>query len=513
MCIRDRAGAALVRYADLADRFNSWIPFDSGRMAPLGTMTPADCDCPSGSSTVCGTTALIPTDTPVEVYYKDLKLWKPGHVSEVSEDGEELDVTLADGEVLHVVVDDGCVRMFTPVASPNATGRYKKATNTWSDFKFAELRVDINAHKRVLGYGEEWVQFHLHDRYSDPEFLGRGAYGCVISARDCLHDQMVAIKKISGIQNMDYIDAMRTLREIKICRHLRDHDNIVKLLNVIPQRMPGPTQELYLVFEYMPSDLSKFMRSGELAKLAPDQQSHLRQGYMYQMLCALKFMHSAGILHRDLKPSNVLVSAQGELKIADFGLAIGIAGQSHRLISYVVTRWYRAPELLLDVQDYSTGVDLWALGCIFAEMFTYKPRFPGKSSRHQLQLILQILGKPLSEDVEAMANPKFFDLLRSMEDRTPIPWSRIYPHQSATEIDLLEKLLQLNPQKRLTVDEALSHEYFEDWFEATDCPECPELFGFVTEDISTDEIDRMLKEEVGLRFENPSGCTACSECE
>lgn len=514
--VSTKAGAALIQFADLPDRFNAWIPFNSGRLAELGAMTSDQvCDqaCKS-TMRCCGTTALIEEGIEVDIYSRAKKFWARATVTGVSEDGEEVDVKMHDPNVLdqedaHVVVDDGCIRMHIDVPEPKHRGHHRRSLSLGAELapvNFTTLKVDINTGRRkALGYGEEWVEFEVHDRYSEPVFLGKGAYGCVISADDSVIHDKVAIKKISGIRDMDHIDSMRTLREMKICRHLRNHDNIVKLINVIPQRAEGPTDELYLIFEYMPSDLSKFIRSGELSMLPLEEQQTLTKGYMYQMLCALKYIHSAGIMHRDIKPSNILVSKQGDLKLADFGLAIGAAGTSHKMISYVVTRWYRAPELLLDLNNYDAAIDLWALGCIFAEMFSMKPRFPGKSSRHQLQLILQILGKPLDEDVPCMSNPKFYDLLRAMEPRDKMPWKRLYPKQSDDEIHLLDKLLELNPQKRLSVDEALQHPYFNDWRTPLsshhDEHDCEELFGFVTEDLSTDEIDKMLKEEVGVAFE------------
>jgi len=500
-------GSALVRFGDLPDRFNCWIPFNSGRLAPVGLMTSAcQQECSSskaGMDISCGTTALILEGTVVEVYSRQLRSWTRGQVDSVSDDGEEVSVKLApDDEMIDVVVNDGILRMFIEEPKP-AAGKHRRSYSRGAEMLAVQnhtLTVDINKGRRAnMGYGEEWVNFRVHDRYSNPVFLGKGAYGCVISADDSVDNEKVAVKKISGIRDMDHIDSMRTLREIKICRHLRDHDNIVKLLNVIPQEAPGPTSEIYLIFEYMPSDLSKFIRSGELADLPLDQQGQLAQGFMYQMLCALKYIHSAGIMHRDIKPSNILVSKEGDLKLADFGLAIGAAGSSHKLISYVVTRWYRAPELLLDLKDYTASIDLWAVGCIFAEMFSYKPRFPGKSSRHQLQLVLQILGKPTEEDITGMSNPKFYELLRAMDPREPVAWSRLYPHQTDVQLDLLESLLRLNPKKRLNVDDALSHPYFNDLRideSGIDEPDCETLFPFVTEDLTTTQIDLLMKEEI-----------------
>lgn len=175
---------------------------------------------------------------------------------------------------------------------------------------------------------------------------------------------------------------------MKICRHMIGHENIVKLYEVIPPTVCNEKiNEVYMVFEWMAGDLSKFIRSGQL------QDTHV-MGFTYQIIAALKYIHSAGIMHRDMKPSNILVNPAGDIKLADFGLAIGEAGTSHQLINYVVTRWYRAPELLLDQKNYDYAIDMWSVGCILGEMLARRPLFRGNSSKDQLRLILSLIGKP-----------------------------------------------------------------------------------------------------------------------
>jgi len=333
------------------------------------------------------------------------------------------------------------------------------------------------------------VEFEVWDRYEQPKFIGQGAYGCVISARDKTTQQPVALKKVIDIQEMDNIDAMRTLREMKICRHLRGHENIVKLLEVIPPTTCDvKINEVYMAFEWMAGDLSKFIRSGAI------QDTHV-MGFTYQILAALKYIHSAGIMHRDMKPSNILVNPAGDIKLADFGLAIGAAGQSHQLINYVVTRWYRAPELLLDQKNYGYAIDMWSTGCILGEMLARRPLFRGNSSKDQLRLILSLLGKPKPEDVEFVDKPRYKEMLLKMQEKAAIPWNKIFHKGSAEALDLLDKTLQFSPDKRINAAESLQHPYFATLHNPEFEPDCKEQFRYVTEDLDVKEVWKQLAEE------------------
>jgi len=509
----------LVKFADLPSRFNAWIPVNAGRLAPTGTFTEGytTTQTARGSYMMNGTTAEIAADSKVEIYSRETRKWSIATVTGGSDDGElitlvERDPVTSTETVHHCTVNDGCIRMWMAPAkaSGGKKGRgHRRSLSLMSGFdddvKFHTLSVNIDKGKTLpMGTKPRVVDFQVTDRYieKDLKFLGKGAYGCVISAFDKHNEEVVAVKKISGIQNMDHIDSMRTLREMKICRHLRGHENIVKLLHVLPQHKEGPLDESYLIFEYMESDLGKFIRTGAMAEFPLDHQRALTRGFLYQMLRGMKYVHSAGIMHRDIKPSNLLINNEGDLKVADFGLAIGAAGKSHQLISYVVTRWYRAPELLLDKKNYQPAVDLWSIGCILAEMLGCKPLFRGSSSRHQLHLILSVLGKPTSEDVASTANPRYHDMLNKMEARKAVPWSKLYQNAPPDALDLLEKLLSFNPEKRPTCEEALAHPYLADLRIPEDEPACLTPFTYVTEDLQVNEIWRQIDLETKLVVED-----------
>jgi len=195
-------------------------------------------------------------------------------------------------------------------------------------------------------------------------------------------------------------DARRIFREIHVMAHF-DHPNIVRLVRVIRPKADSIRSfaQLYLVTEVMETDLHRVIHSRQ--DLTSDHISY----FLYQLLCGLKHLHSGGVLHRDLKPSNLLVNADCQLKVCDFGLAReSEATVSTALTEYVVTRWYRAPEVLLSGGRYRESIDVWSVGCILGELLLRRPLFPGENYLHQLQLIIQTLGSPAEDDLHFIRN-------------------------------------------------------------------------------------------------------------
>ena len=226
--------------------------------------------------------------------------------------------------------------------------------------------------------------FVVDKRYTMIRTIGSGAYGVVISASDVHSQDNVAIKMVPKAFS-DEIDAKRILREIKLLKHFQ-HENIVSLLDMMPPNVKAAEdfKDVYLVTNLMETDLHRIIYSKQ--KLSVDHAQY----FIYQVLRGLKYIHSCRVLHRDLKPSNLLVNSNCDLKICDFGLARGIyndpqepsgMGASNKgtllLTEYVVTRWYRAPEIMLACHEYSYPIDVWSVGCIFAELIQRKPYFPG----------------------------------------------------------------------------------------------------------------------------------------
>ncbi|KAL4110654.1 hypothetical protein PRIC1_002345 [Phytophthora ramorum] len=227
--------------------------------------------------------------------------------------------------------------------------------------------------------------FTIPRHYQLIKVCGRGAYGIVIAATNLRTGGNVAIKKV-----IDCIwhphQLKQILRECRLIRHMA-HENVLSLLDLIPPPSYTDFRDVYMTVDLMEMDLHRIIYSKEVLR-----DDHIRY-FLYQMLSGLHHMHQAGVLHRDLKPSNLLINSDCQLKICDLGLARSKEAEDVGMTEYVVTRWYRAPELLLG-SAYGDGVDLWAAGCIFAEMLGRKPLFPGETYVHQLQLIMNVLGVP-----------------------------------------------------------------------------------------------------------------------
>ncbi|KAJ8397307.1 hypothetical protein AAFF_G00441410 [Aldrovandia affinis] len=208
------------------------------------------------------------------------------------------------------------------------------------------------------------VEEHISQKYDIKKRLGKGAYGIVWKAVDRRSGEIVAVKKIfDAFRNRT--DAQRTFREIMFLQEFGDHDNVIKLLNVIRAQND---QDIYLVFEYMETDLHAVIKKGNLLK-----DVHKRY-VIYQLLKATKFLHSGNVIHRDQKPSNVLLDRDCSVKLCDFGLARSLTQVQEEagnpaLTEYVATRWYRAPEILLGSPRYTKGVDMWSVGCVLGALF------------------------------------------------------------------------------------------------------------------------------------------------
>ncbi|XP_066540641.1 mitogen-activated protein kinase 6 [Hoplias malabaricus] len=306
--------------------------------------------------------------------------------------------------------------------------------------------------------------FDLGPRYMDLKPLGYGGNGLVFSAVDTDCDKRVAVKKIILT---DPQSIKHALREIKIIRRL-DHDNIVKVFETLGPSGRRLTEDVssltevnsvYIVQEYMETDLCKVLEQGLLS------EGHARL-FMYQLLRGLKYIHSANVLHRDLKPANLFVNTEDlVLKIGDFGLArIMDPHYSHKghLSEGLVTKWYRSPRLLLSPNNYTKAIDMWAAGCIFAEMLTGKTLFAGAHELEQMQLILESIPVIHEEDRQELQSviPVFIKNDMSVP-HTPL--AKLLPGVSSEALDFLEKILTFNPMDRLTAEEALAHPYMSDY--------------------------------------------------
>lgn len=290
-------------------------------------------------------------------------------------------------------------------------------------------------------------------KYQKLSKIGEGTYGVVYKAKDLQSNRLVALKKIRLKPEEEGIPST-AIREISLLKELYQL-NIVNLLDVI-----HTSKKLTLVFEYCDSDLKKIMDGLKGEKLPIDTVKL----YLYEMLKGINYIHKHKILHRDLKPQNLLINTNGVLKICDFGLARGFGVPIRIYTNEVVTLWYRAPDILLGSKMYDTSVDIWSIGCIFAEMILGIPMFLGKNENEQLDRIFNLLGTPndnkypwLKESPEwnGYINSETFKKYEKQDIR------KIYPNINDNDsYDLLEKMIVFDPDKRISAEEALKHPYF-----------------------------------------------------
>uniref|UniRef100_A0A480Y2R3 Mitogen-activated protein kinase n=1 Tax=Sus scrofa TaxID=9823 RepID=A0A480Y2R3_PIG len=296
--------------------------------------------------------------------------------------------------------------------------------------------------------------------YQDLQPVGSGAYGAVCSAVDTRTGAKVAIKKLYRPFQSELF-AKRAYRELRLLKHMR-HDNVIGLLDVFtPDETLDDFTDFYLVMPFMGTDLGKLMKH---EKLSDDRIQFL----VYQMLKGLKYIHAAGVIHRDLKPGNLVVNEDCELKILDFGLA---RQADSEMTGYVVTRWYRAPEVILNWMRYTQTVDIWSVGCIMAEMITGKTLFRGSDHLDQLKEIM-----------------KAKNYMKGLPELEKKDFASVLTNASPLAVNLLEKMLVLDAERRVTAAEALTHPYFESLQDTEDEPKAQKY------DESFDDVDRTLDE-------------------
>ncbi|KAL3158807.1 hypothetical protein ABBQ32_011533 [Trebouxia sp. C0010 RCD-2024] len=283
------------------------------------------------------------------------------------------------------------------------------------------------------------------DHYVKGTTLGQGTFGIVFKATHKETGQVVAIKKILLGKAKEGVN-VTALREIKLLKELHG-PRIVQLLDVFPHK-----GNLSLVFEFMQTDLEIIIKDKSLTLSAADVKS-----YIQMVLQGLDFCHKRWVLHRDIKPNNFLISAQGELKLGDFGLARIFGSPDRKWTNQVFATWYRPPELFFGSTCYSSAIDVWAAGCIFAELIMRRPWFVGGSDLDILGKIFQALGTPSEAQWPGMKDlPNFVEFQKT----EPPPLASIVKGASEDALDLLSKMMQFDPARRISAEDALKHKYF-----------------------------------------------------
>ncbi|CAD5216089.1 unnamed protein product [Bursaphelenchus xylophilus] len=365
--------------------------------------------------------------------------------------------------------------------------------------------------KRQLKLDFEFGGERVH--YEALRSIGSGAFGIVCEAKDRQNDKRVAVKKIGHASATPTL-ARRTIREIRVLRYIK-HPNIVALRDVF--RTNGSLgMNVFLIMDLMEWSLHHVIH-GSAEPLDFDLIAHL----LMQILRGLRYLHAAGIAHRDLKPSNLLVNSDCHLRIADFGMAkLAIKSPMDEtdehcfyMTQHIATLPYRAPELLFVMSEHSTAVDLWALGCIFAEMILRRELFPGRSVGGQIKLVINQLGTPPKEMIDEICCEKTRNYLTSFGQLTPRSWEEILiskDHETnPAAIDLISKLTRMSPHDRTDVYGAMQHRFFRPFVQTIpNEPTCPfkvKMDMAAVESLSHSELISMLEEDV--RSAEPSDPT------
>lgn len=293
------------------------------------------------------------------------------------------------------------------------------------------------------------------DDYVKIEKIGEGTYGVVYKARNKKTNKTVALKKIRLESEEEGVPST-AIREVSLLKEL-EHPNIVCLHDVLMQE-----NKLYLVFEFLTMDLKKYFDKIPSGKF---MEKPLVQSYLYQVLQGILFCHQRRILHRDLKPQNLLIDENGVIKLADFGLARAFGIPVRVYTHEVVTLWYRAPEVLLGAPRYSTPVDVWSIGCIFAEMVTKRPLFHGDSEIDQLFRIFRTLTTPTEDTWPGVS--ALPDYKSTFPNWTTNTLPNAVKQLDRRGQDLLAKMLVYDPACRVSAKDALQHTYFDDLDKST----------------------------------------------
>ncbi|XP_021523863.2 cyclin-dependent kinase-like 1 isoform X1 [Aotus nancymaae] len=296
----------------------------------------------------------------------------------------------------------------------------------------------------------------MMEKYEKIGKIGEGSYGVVFKCRNRDTGQIVAIKRFLESEDDPVIKKI-ALREIRMLKQLK-HPNLVNLLEVFRRK-----RRLHLVFEYCDHTVLH-----ELDRYQRGVPEHLVKSITWQTLQAVNFCHKHNCIHRDVKPENILITKHSVIKLCDFGFARLLTGPNDYYTDYVATRWYRSPELLVGDTQYGPPVDVWAIGCVFAELLSGVPLWPGKSDVDQLYLIRKTLGDLIPRHQQVFSTNQYFSGVKIPDPEDMEPLELKFPNISYPTLGLLKGCLHMDPSERLTCEQLLHHPYFENIREIED---------------------------------------------
>ncbi|XP_040180292.1 cyclin-dependent kinase 16 isoform X2 [Rana temporaria] len=380
-----------------------------------------------------------------EIVHEDLKMGSDGESDQASGSSDEVQspvrVRMRNNAARKISTEDINKRLSLPADIRLPEGYLEKLALSSPPF-------DKPLSRRLRRVSLSEIGFGKLETYVKLDKLGEGTYATVYKGRSKLTENLVALKEI----RLEHEEGApcTAIREVSLLKDLK-HANIVTLHDIIHTE-----RTLTLVFEYLDKDLKQYLDDcGNLINL------HNIKLFLFQLLRGLAYCHRRKVLHRDLKPQNLLINEKGELKLADFGLARAKSIPTKTYSNEVVTLWYRPPDILLGSTEYSTQIDMWGVGCIFYEMVTGRPLFPGSTVEEQLHFIFRILGTPTeetwtgilsNEEFKSYSYPKYF----------PDPIQKHAPRLDSDGANLLSKLLQLEGRRRISADEAMKRSYFQE---------------------------------------------------
>ena len=408
--------------------------------------------------------------------------------------------------------------------SDDTDSKNKKRSHSGNHSKERKVDRPIKWSKHKHSFTVSGSEFIVDERYEYIKQIGIGSYSTVCSCYDKKENRNVAIKKITNAFD-DKNDARRVLREIKMLRFF-DHDNLITLLEVPKPSNPTTYNDIYIITDLMETDLHRVIYSRQ--ELTDD---HI-QYFIFQILRGTLFLHSANVVHRELKPANILANKNCDLKICDLGLDHGIIkdddntvqklidnpnlpveisnnmiydDSKRELTEKVIARWYRAPEIILNPNDYTKAVDVWSIGCIFAELLGRQPLFPSDNYLDELQKVISVLGSPSESDLEFITDEKVKNFVNKLARRTKQSFSVMFPTANPVALDLLGKMLTFSPNKRYNVEQCLSHPYFEGLHDPEQEPTSESTFNFSFDspDLTKEQLRQLIYEQcVQLEEEN-----------